>query len=106
VEALAKALVANGLPRGNPFKPLVFAAPSTLSRMGYAAEAREAQRLVKAVQAHKESSAQTLAAAKALLAAAQAVEKALQPMERPLQTLYWGPAPCQERVHGQGRFYS
>lgn len=80
--ALANALVADGLPRANPFKPLGFDAPSTLARIGYEREAQQAQRLAKAVLNRSGVSKPTIAAAKALAAAAQAVEKQLAPISR------------------------
>ena len=79
---LAAALAGEGLPRANPFKPLGFPSPSALAEQGYEQEARDAQRLAKAVLGREGTSRATLAAAKALIASANAVEAALVPLER------------------------
>lgn len=86
VMRLADALVAEGLPRANPFKPLGFASPAKLARMGYAEEAQEAQRLARAVLARDGIGKAASSAAQALASAAQAVEKALTPMPRLVET--------------------
>ena len=77
VEELAKALVADGHSRTNPFKAFGFAAPSVIASMGYAKEAKECVRLAKVARTAKGASKATAAAAAALEKAAKAVQSAL-----------------------------
>jgi hypothetical protein len=74
---LANALVGEGLPRKNPFKPLGFVAPSRLVDLGYAEEAKKVRRLVAAVLKRKGLSKAGAQAARAAEKAALAVDKAL-----------------------------
>ncbi len=82
VEMLASALVGEGLPRVNPFKPFGFAAPNVIKNKGYAAEAADVQKLAAKVTAHKPALPASNAAAAAALKAAKAVVAALKPIER------------------------
>ena len=77
VEALARALVADGLSRRNPFEPFGAAAPGTLTRLAFAEEAQAIHELAAAVQRRPESSKSTRHAAEAADKAARAVEAAL-----------------------------
>ncbi|MCC7542665.1 MAG: hypothetical protein IT379_40995 [Deltaproteobacteria bacterium] len=77
IEALAKALVGEGAARTNPFKAFGAPAPSVLVAKGYAAEAKEATKLVKAVRARKDAGKATTAAAAAVEKAAKAVQAAM-----------------------------
>jgi hypothetical protein len=81
VMKLASALVADGLPRQNPFKPLGFAAPSTLTHLGYGREAELARRLSQAVLGRDGVGKAAADAARSLDAAAREVQKALEPVE-------------------------
>jgi hypothetical protein len=81
VERLANALVAAGASRVHPFKALGFAAPSVVKELGYAREAKEAQRLAKAASKGKPAK-ETATACKELVAAAHAVEAALAPVAK------------------------
>jgi len=77
VEALARALVAAGRPRANPFTAFGDLAPGAVMRMPFGEEAKEVRRLAAAVQREKSASKLALAAAQAATRAAQAVEAAL-----------------------------
>lgn len=87
VMRLADALAKEGMPRLNPFRGLSTFAPSTLVRLGYAAEAREVHLLVKKVLAKKGLSKATIAAAKAADAAATQLEATLKKVA-PLKKAY------------------
>jgi hypothetical protein len=76
VEVLASALVASGLPRANPFKPLGFASPSAIEKLPTSDETKEVHRLARAVRARKGVSKDALTAAKDLDSKATLVEKA------------------------------
>ncbi|MBI4512056.1 MAG: hypothetical protein HY698_20660 [Deltaproteobacteria bacterium] len=80
--ALAAALVGEGLPRMNPFKPLGFDAPSTIAKLGTAREAKVVKTLVAKVQKRKGTQAPSLRAARAAEKAALAVERASTPLDR------------------------
>lgn len=81
VEGLAVALVAEGLPRTNPFASFGVPAPSKLKVLGYAKEATTALALCASVRAKKTlTKRETLAALKALESAAKAVHAALVPV--------------------------
>ena len=82
IDALARQLIASGAPKANPFKPLGFAAPSTLQNMGYGAEAKEAQRLASAVKRAKGMSKGALLAASLLDKTAKEVESGLKELPR------------------------
>ncbi|MCC7540915.1 MAG: hypothetical protein IT379_32150 [Deltaproteobacteria bacterium] len=77
VEALARALVGDGGARTNPFKAFGAPSPSELAAKGYAAEAKDALKLVKAVRGKKDASKATTAAAGALEKAAKSVQSAM-----------------------------
>jgi hypothetical protein len=79
---LANALVADGLPRQNPFKPLGFDAPSTIAHLGYEREADVARRLSQAVLSRQGVGKAAADAARALDAAALSVQEALEPVEK------------------------
>src|SRR2546427_960894 len=76
VETLAKALVADGQPRGNPFDAFGAPAPGTLMRLPFPEEAAAVHQLVMAVQRNKTVGKATIQAAQAADKAARAVEKA------------------------------
>src|SRR5436309_11518353 len=80
VEALARALVADGQPRGNPFDTFGAPAPGTLTRLPFAEEATAVHQLVAAVQRGKGVSNATIEAAQAAEKAAQVVEENLAPV--------------------------
>ncbi len=80
VEALARALVADGQPRGNPFDTFGAPAPGTLTRLPFAEEATAVHQLVAAVQRGKAASKATIQAAQAAEKAAQVVEENLGPV--------------------------
>lgn len=82
VDALARQLIASGSPKANPFKPLGFAAPSTIQTMGYGAEAKEARRLASAVKRGKGMSKGALAAAALLDKTAKEVEAGIKELPR------------------------
>ena len=63
VETLARALVADGQPRGNPFEAFGAPAPGTLTRLVFAEEAEAVHALVATVQRSKGVSKATLQAA-------------------------------------------
>ena len=65
VETLARALVADGQPRGNPFDAFGAPAPGTLTRLAFAEEAAAVHQLVAAVQRGKDISKATIQAAQA-----------------------------------------
>jgi len=85
VESLARALVADGQPRANPFASFGTPAPSSLGKLPPADEAKAIHRLVATVQRNKTISKATLQAAQAADKAAKAVEQALLPLDK-LQT--------------------
>ena len=84
VDELARQLIADGLPKGNPFKALdskdPFPAPSSLRGIGYADEAKLVRKLAAAVKKKKGLSKRTLDAAAAADKAALEVQAALAPM--------------------------
>ena len=82
VETLARALVADGQPRGNPFEAFGAPAPGTLMRLVFAEEAEAAHALVAAVQRSKGVSKATLQAAQAADEAARVVVQALVPVAK------------------------
>ncbi len=81
VFALAGALAGDGASRTQPFKTFGFEPPSTLVKMGYAAEAKTALRLAKAATKSKSASKRTVTVAKQLEKASLAVLKATAPLE-------------------------
>jgi hypothetical protein len=82
VEVLARALVAEGQPRANPFAALGAPAPKALQRQPTIDEAKVIHRLVAAVQRNKGVSKATLQAAQAVEKAALAVEQAAAPIAK------------------------
>lgn len=78
VDALARQLIASGSPKANPFKPLGFAAPSTLQTMGYGAEAKEARKLASMILKGKKMAKGALEAAALLERTAKEVEVSLK----------------------------
>ena len=87
VERLARALVAGGQPRNNPFAAFGTPAPSAVKDMPPVAEAKEIHQLVAAVQ-------RTKLVGRAALQAAQAAEQAAQRVEAALRIV----GKCQETV--------
>jgi hypothetical protein len=77
VETLARALVAEGQPRRNPFAAFAADAPAQLKEMPCAAEATAIHQLVAAVRRHPSVGQTTLQAAHTTEDAAQRVEAAL-----------------------------
>jgi hypothetical protein len=82
VETLARALVADGQPRGNPFGAFDVPAPGTLMRLSFPEEAVAVHQLVAAVLRSKGTSEVTTQAAQAADKAARAVEQALAPVSK------------------------
>jgi hypothetical protein len=82
VETLARALVADGQPRGNPFEAFGAPAPGTLKRLVFAEEAGTVHALVAAVQRSKGVSKATVQAAQAADKAARVVVQALAPVAK------------------------
>ena len=82
VETLARALVADGQPRGNPFEAFGAPAPGTLTRLVFAEEAEAVHALVAAVQRSKGVSKATLQAAQTADKAARVVVQALAPVAK------------------------
>jgi len=82
VETLARALVADGQPRGNPFEASGAPAPGTLTRLVFAEEAEAVHALVAAVQRSKGVSKATLQAAQTADKAARVVVQALAPVAK------------------------
>jgi hypothetical protein len=82
VETLARALVADGQPRGNPFDVFGAPAPGTLTRLPFAEEAQAVHQLVAVVQRSKTVSKATIQAAQAADKAARVVEQALAPVAK------------------------
>ena len=80
VETLARALVADGKPRTNPFEAFDVPAPGTLTRLPFGEATEAVQQLVAAVQRRKDASPATREAAKAAGEAARIVEEALVPI--------------------------
>lgn len=81
LETLARALVAEGQPRRNPFAAFGAEAPSLLKGRAPVEEAKAIHGLVAAVQGHSMVSEATLEAAHAAEKAARAVEAALVPLD-------------------------
>ncbi len=81
VETLARALVADGQPRVNPFATFGAAAPTAIMRLPIMEETKAIHALVAAVQRNKKLTKPTLQAAQALDKAVHAVEQALQPLD-------------------------
>ncbi len=81
VDAVASALVGDGLPRVNPFKGLSTHAPTQLKKLGYAAEAKAVTALVGKARKRKDLSPKTLAKLTAAEKAAKAVTTALAAVE-------------------------
>ena len=82
VETLARALVADGQARGNPFDTFKAPAPGTLTRLPFAEEAEAVRELVAAIQRSKGASKATIQAAQAAEKAARVVEQALAPVAK------------------------
>jgi hypothetical protein len=82
IEVVAAALVADGFPRVHPFRPLGFVSPSELAKLGAAAEADEALRLVEALSAHPRASERARAATERLATAARNLKEALRPLRK------------------------
>ena len=82
VETLARALVADGQPRGNPFEAFGAPAPGTLTRLVFAEEAEAVHALVAAAQRSKGVSKATLQAAQTADKAARVVVQALAPVAK------------------------
>jgi len=82
VEKLARALVADGQPRNNPFAAFGAPSPSGLTRLSCADEVKGVHRLVAAVQRNKSLSKPAQLAAQAADKAARAVEQALAPLDK------------------------
>jgi hypothetical protein len=78
--ALAEALVAEGLPKANPFKPFGALAPEKLADLGYGEEARKVVALSAAVAKRPGMSRRAIAAARAASRAASHVQDELGPM--------------------------
>jgi hypothetical protein len=81
VEALARALVADGQRRRNPFAAFGALSPSKLSRLPFADEAKAVHRLVTAIRCSKPISKETSKAAQRADKAARAVERAMIPVQ-------------------------
>lgn len=81
IDQLAAAMTADGLPKGNPFKPLDASKPvpppATLKRMQYAKEAEVVRRVVRLLGRRKDLSARTRDEAKAADTAAASLLAAL-----------------------------
>ena len=82
VETLARALVTDGQPRGNPFDAFGAPAPSTLKRMPFPEAAVAVHQLVATVLRAKGGSEATTQAAQAAEKAAQTLEGALAPVAK------------------------
>jgi hypothetical protein len=82
VETVARALVADGKPRGNPFEELGVPAPGTLKQLPIAEEAQAVHALVAGVLRLTEASAATREAANEADTAARTAEEALAPMAK------------------------
>jgi len=82
IETLARALVAEGAPRGTPFEGFGGLPPGKLIRLPFAEEAKAVHQLVAAVQRSKTVSKATIQAAQAADKAARAVEQALGPIAK------------------------
>lgn len=77
VENLARALVGDGQPRGNPFEAFGAPAPGTLTRLPFAEAPQSVHQLVATVQRSKGASKGTIEAAEAADKAATVVEEAV-----------------------------
>jgi hypothetical protein len=82
VHALAAAMVGDGAPRINPFKPLGFAAPGKLVDIAYEKEVVLVTKLATAAARAKNASKATKAAAATLIKAAAVVKAALPAMAK------------------------
>jgi hypothetical protein len=82
VETLARALVADGQPRGNPFDAFGALPPGKLTRLAFIEETQAVHQLVTAVQRNKSVSEATVQAAQAADKAARVVEQALVPVAK------------------------
>jgi len=82
VEALARALVAAGQPRRNPFAAFGMPAPSAIKKIPFADEAQAIHALVAAVQRNKTVGKATLQAAQAAEDASQKLEAVLPSMDK------------------------
>ncbi|HVO22037.1 MAG TPA: hypothetical protein VMW56_00250 [Candidatus Margulisiibacteriota bacterium] len=82
VEALARALLADGQPRRNPFAAFGGAPPWAIKKLKAAPEAKAVHQLTGAVQRSNMVSKAVLEAAQAADAAARTVEAALLPIEK------------------------
>jgi len=80
IETLARALVADGHPRGNPFADFDAPAPGTLMRLAFEEEAAAVHQLVASVLRTKGAREATTQAAQAADEAATVVEQALAPV--------------------------
>ena len=83
VEAVTRALVADGRDRFNPFAVFGLPSPGAIVRLPIADEMATIGRLVSAIQQDKMASKATLQAAQAVDKAARAVEQALAPIDKP-----------------------
>jgi hypothetical protein len=81
-EALAEALIKEGQPRTNPFKPLGFPAPSAILKMGGTAEAQVLLKLAKRAAGPRDTPRGVVSAARAAARGAQSVLKAAAPLDR------------------------
>jgi DNA-binding NtrC family response regulator len=82
VEELARALVADGQPRKNPFAAFGVAAPSTVKQLTFAEEAKAIHKLAAAVQADPAVSKATRRVAQAAEETARTMETELVPMDK------------------------
>jgi len=82
VEALARALVADGHARANPFKVFGELPPFAVMRLGFEDEIAEVRRLASAVLRNKALNKPTLRAARAAVRAAETVQRALAPVAK------------------------
>ena len=82
VEELARALVADGQPRSNPFAAFGAAAPSIVRQMNFGDEAKAIHTLTTAVQGNPAVSKATRRAAQAAEEAANTMEAELVPMDK------------------------
>ena len=82
MEELARALVADGQPRTNPFAAFDAAAPSIIRQMNFGEEAKAIHALTAVVQGNQAVSKATRRAAQAAEEAANTMEAELVPMDK------------------------
>ncbi len=82
VDAVARALIAEGRPRGNPFRDLLPLGPGRLVALPAAEEAKTIHQLVQALRQAKGIGKPTLAAAQAAEKAALAVERQVAEIDK------------------------